>query len=149
MIPTKIRLTGRQYALRRLLMERSGEWLTAKQIFSLMNFSLISEDRYEWDGRANFTGTVGREIVADVEAINASGAFDKIVVSDRSKGYKLATKEEYERYSKSRWKSLKRSIKGLSQLDWQARLDRQTVIRFDAVPYGEDVHDCFVGEARR
>jgi hypothetical protein len=149
MIPTRIRLTGRQYALRRLFLEHCGEWITAKRIFAFMGLSLIGEERYEWDGKANFTGAVGREIVADVEAVNRSGVFYKIVVSDRSKGYKLATKEEYERYSKSRWKSLKRSIKGLSQLDWQARLDRQTVIRFDAVPYGEDVHDCFVGEARQ
>lgn len=143
------KLTGRQYALRRLLLDRSGEWLTAKQIYELMAQSLIPSYRYEWDGKKNFTGSVGRKIVEDVAAINASGIFDKIVVSDRARGYKLATKEEYRRFSRSRWISLKRSMKALAGMDRQAGMDSQGILDLGDLSDVRRFRESFVGEAKR
>jgi hypothetical protein len=149
MIAMKINLTPRQRALRRLLSAYRWEWMGARDIYEAMRSSPRAEIRYEWDGRTKFHGDVGRMIYADVTAINASGAYDKIIVSDKALGYKLATKEEYEKYSKSRWRSLKKSIGYQAGLDKQAGLDGQAIIQFPSVPDGEEVHEVFVRGAKR
>lgn len=83
----EIKLTPRHYALRRFLWNNRTEWKSSKEIFDNVQGYEKRETAY-------------KQINKDVHDINKSGKFDKIIITDRVYGYKLATKAEFEHWAK-------------------------------------------------
>lgn len=131
-------LLERHYRLRDLLEEAQNRWLTAEKIYEWLPFF------YPWDGKTNFTGSVGRLIAKDVQLINKSFVFQKIIVSHRSKGYKLGTKDECEKYISQQKKELSDRWKRLKEIASRYGLDGQMKIPFEEEPYARDHYEMFV-----
>lgn len=112
---TKIKLTERQFALRRYLWNHRTEWVSSKQIFENVR-------GYEKEN------TAYKQINEDYHAINDSGVFDKIIIPDRVKGYKLATKKEFEKYSKKAYSEAIRKIVYICNLIKTAKMDGQGIV---------------------
>jgi len=134
--------TPRAFELRRVL-EEKGDWMKSTFIYEAMKNGPFS---YTWPLGTKFVGTVGKEIQEDVRSLNYSGAFQSIIVSSKAKGYKIATKEEFDRYSANAIRSHRKSLYELSLLRKRASLDGQGMILFthSADQTGEiGFHDVF------
>lgn len=98
----------RQKALYNYLLSRSGEWTTHAE---------IARELYEHYGNAecclepkDFHNTTERlAILGDCREINLSQDFEKLIISS-SKGIKLATEEEFDRYIKSQYNATIRKL---------------------------------------
>lgn len=133
--------TKRAYALRRFLVESIGEgWISARRIYEV---SLIWEESYSHPENSSFTGTVGKQIQKDVETLNLSGEFDRIIVSKRGTGDKLATKEEFERFYRSETLSNRRSLWKLGIMKHAADRDGQGILPDPNHPYQREFHQSF------
>ena len=112
---TKIKLTKRQYDLRRYLWNHRTEWKSSKELF---------DGVYGYE-KAN---TAYKQINEDVKRINVSGIFDKKIITNRVKGYKLATKKEFEEWAKQAVIEAKKKIKYVYDVIGDAKLDGQGII---------------------
>lgn len=116
-------LTERQKNLLAVLVEQfqfdNHQYLLSREIKERM---VAYEHNYGLpvDGKDPF-----REINDDYHAINKSDKTPMIVIASRTKGYKLATKEEYLAYSKRQWKSIGNAIKRQKRIDFKASKDGQ------------------------
>lgn len=131
-----------QYCLRRLLMENS--WLTAKEIYEKMKgteYPFVQKSQ-------NFTGSVGRAIGEAVEVLNLSGEFDKMIISDRSKGYSIATESEFGAYADRTEKSLKASLWKLSVMRHFANRNGQMILPDPNHPYQREFRETFASEKK-
>lgn len=135
------KVTRRQFLLRQMMMQRGGEWMTAKEIYRMMKPTLLP---YEWDGRTEFVGTVGRAIQKDIHNLNFSPDFDKRFISSKSKGYKLADKDEFDAFYEERSKQLKTSLGELEELKHLVHRDGQGIIEDPSCPGQREFHDCYV-----
>lgn len=129
---TKIQLTKRQYALRRFLWANRTDWVSSKNIFN----NVIGYDSAR---------TAYKQINADVHAINDSGIYDKIIITDRCYGYKLATKKEFSIWSRKNYAECVRKIDYVNKLIKTARLDGQGIIP-GLEGYQRDFYEKFVDE---
>lgn len=128
---TAIKLTPRQYELRRYLEAHTDVWTSSKT---------IAENVAGYDAKDAY-----KQINQDYHAINSSGIFDKKIIPSRVKGYKLATKEEFERWAKREYASSIRKIVYVQQQVKDARLDGQEIIP-GIEGYQREFYDKFVKE---
>lgn len=133
-------LTTRQWKLYNLLKQQDG-WITQKFIYDNM-----AEDYTHWvPEEINFHDSAARlEITKDVRDINNSD-LPRIVLSSQ-KGIKIASKEEYEKWSESKWISIKGMIKRLAYKDYKAGLDGQVRIQFNEESNAKLVYDAFISQ---
>ena len=113
---TKIKkLCPRQFRLREFLDENSSEWKSSKEIANGV------------EGYDN-PSTAYKTINSDVHAINRSGTFDQIIITDRTKGYKLATKEEFGEWASKAFSEAVRKITYVHGIIKDAKMDGQGII---------------------
>lgn len=101
-------MNARQRTLYGYLLSRNGEWTTHAE---------IARDLYEHYGNAecclepkDFHNTAERSwIAADCRYLSTCNEIDKIVISS-SKGIKLATEQEFDRYIKSQYSATIRKL---------------------------------------
>ena len=128
----QIKLTPRQCALRRFLWEHRTEWVSSKQIYE----GVKGYDRQS---------TAYKQINDDYHAINDSGQYDKMIIVDRLRGYKLATKEEFKRYSRRAYSEAIRKIVYICNLIKSAKMDGQGIIP-GLEGYQREAYEKFVKE---
>ena len=123
-MPSNNDLTMRQNILLGVFLSDKKKWFKSKEIYDLMAMSMSPYAQPSSD--AKFWSEVGEDINADVDAINKKvAAQGQAVISNRAKGYKLANREEYERYSDLRYESIIRSLAALSEHDSALGYDRR------------------------
>lgn len=129
---TEKKLTPRQYELRRFLWKNRTQWVSSKEVF---------------DGVKGYDkqSTAYKQINDDVHAINGSGIFDKIIITDRGKGYKLATKAEFRDWSRRAYAECIKKIVYVCGLINGARMDGQGIIP-GLEGYQREFYDKFVEE---
>lgn len=115
-------MNTRQWLLYDLLKE-TKDYLSQQEIYNRLLFY------YEWNGKTDFHGSVGRQISADIQAINLEPTIQKIILTT-SAGHKLATAHEYKMYSLAKWRELKAEMYRLAYKDSKAKLDGQMKIIF-------------------
>lgn len=126
------RLTPRQRALRRFLWSRRTEWVSSKEIF----------DNVKGYGNA---ANAYKEINDDYHAINGSGEYDKKIIPDRARGYKLATKAEFGRWAKKAYAEAIRKIVYVCAQIKDAKMDGQGIIP-GLEGYQREFYEKFVKE---
>lgn len=126
------KLTPRQRELRRYLWNSRTEWVSSKQIFDNV-------------AGYNSKSTAYKQINEDVHAINESGEYDKIIITDRVLGYKLATKKQFEDWAKRAYAESIRKIVYVSRLIKDAKMDDQGIIP-GIEGYQREFYDKFVEE---
>jgi uncharacterized lipoprotein YehR (DUF1307 family) len=106
----------------------------------------MTEDYTHWvSEEVNFHDSAARlEITSDVRNINNSD-LPRIVLSS-TKGIKIASQEEYKKWSESKWISIKGMIKRLSYKDYKAGLDGQVRIQFNEDSQAKVVYDAFMNQ---
>lgn len=72
-----------------------------------------------------------RGLKKDIRALRESGVIQTVILSCTFKGVKIATKEEYEDYSKRVWGAIKRRAKLQALQDKKAGLDGQYRLVFN------------------
>ena len=100
----------RQRALYEYLLSRNGEWVSQAEIAR-------SDELYEYYGNGEcclepreYHNTTERVLLlADLQEIKTNPEFEKLVISS-SKGVKIATESEFDRYIKSQYKSAIRKL---------------------------------------
>ena len=132
---TTIKLTPRQYELRKFLWNNRTEWKSSKEIFA---------------GVAGYESekTAYKGINKDIRRINRSGIFDKKIITDRTKGYKLATKKEFEEWSRKAVVEAKKKIAYVYGVIGDAAKDGQGIIP-GLEGFDRQFYDCFVEEIKK
>ena len=100
----------RQRALYEYLLSRNGEWVSQAEIAR-------SDELYEHYGNGEcclepreYHNTTERVLLlADLQEIKTNPEFEKLVISS-SKGVKIATESEFDRYIKAQYKSAIRKL---------------------------------------
>lgn len=100
----------RQRALYEYLLSRNGEWVSQAEIAR-------SDELYEYYGNGEcclepreYHNTTERLLLlADLQEIKTNPEFEKLVISS-SKGVKIATESEFDRYIKAQYKSAIRKL---------------------------------------
>ena len=100
----------RQRALYEYLLSRNGEWVSQAEIAR-------SDELYEYYGNGEcclepreYHNTTERLLLlADLQEIKTNPIFEKLVISS-SKGVKIATESEFDRYIKAQYKSAIRKL---------------------------------------
>lgn len=129
---TKIKLTRRQFYLRKYLWRHRTEWVSSKEIF---------ENVPGYESKA----TAYKQINDDYHAINDSGAFDKKIIPDRVRGYKLATKKEFHHWAKKAYAEAIRKIVYVCNQIKDAKMDGQGIIP-GLEGYQREFYEKFVEE---
>ena len=132
---TKIKLTPRQYALRRFLWNHRTEWVSSKR---------IAEEVKGYE----FSSTAYKAINEDYHAINDSGVFDKKIIPDRVRGYKLATKKEFNHWAKKAYAEAIRKIVYVCNQIKDADMDGQGIIP-GIEGYQREFYEKFVEEEEK
>lgn len=137
----EIKLNTRQWKVYHLLRDNSDKWLSQFEIVKR-----LEEEYGEYKGDPNlFHDSMQRVVLTDdIRQINQSAYIQKIILSS-SLGIKIASKEEYEVYSISRWKSIKRMISRLAWKDHKAKLDGQMKLVFGE-SMARDYYETFVND---
>lgn len=158
MIELKNKPTPRIYQLHEFLMDAFNadptRYHKAKAIQEQMPLVYIWNSKLDERGnpltdsdgneiKIDFYGTVGRAINFDVQFHNNCGKFYKMIIGDRTKGYKIATKEEYLMVSAREWREIAARIKRRRYMDSMYSLDGQCKIRFEEEPNGRSIYDVF------
>lgn len=133
-------LTSRHWRLYELLKENEGKWISQLFIFNSMR------DFYKEYGvnENNFHDSFVRvRIGRDILDLNNSDMIHKLILTG-NRGVKIATKEEYERWSNLKWASIKRMIKRLAWKDHKAGRDGQMKLKFDDKSKAKDFYESFV-----
>ncbi len=89
--------------------------------------------------------TAYKQINKDVHAINDSGIFDKLIITDRAKGYKLATRAEFKAWSKRAYAECISKIVYVCGLINKAKMDGQGIVP-GLAGYQREFYDRFVAE---
>jgi len=111
---TKKGLNTRQWKLYKYLKQHKGEW---KKLDDVMSETGLYNNY--------------RLLKSDIRALKNSEVVKTVVSTNTSKGIKLATKKEYEKYSRLRWRAIVRMIKLQELQDKKAGLDGQYRIVFN------------------
>ncbi len=112
----KNELNSRQFALYNYLKKCGDEWTHAVDIARAV---------YGFNGDKFIGSNAQRKIAADIQKINDSSVIQKVIMSDRTKGVKLANKEEFVDYiQKEISASLRRLIRARRKAE-KGSLDNQ------------------------
>lgn len=114
-------LTNRQYKLYAYLKAQT-EYKNLRDI--MMETGLYGD---VVDNIHNSSGA--RALRKDIRSLKESNIIQYVILSNKN-GIKLATKEEYEEYSKRRWRAIERVIKLQKTQDKKAGLDGQVRLVF-------------------
>jgi hypothetical protein len=112
----------RQEALYAYLLQRGDAWISMKAVAfctKLYPEFKVSEDFHDTTAR--------RWMTKDIQAINESPDFEKIILSS-SNGIKLADKAEFEYFIASEYAEIFRKLKRVRMLAKKGGLDRQCTI---------------------
>ena len=120
----------RQHALYAFLVTRGNKWTSMEQTTdSIKEYPAFFTGVYH-------NSTARRLLTADIEAINSSDAYEKIIVSGAN-GIKLATETEFDRFIRAEFKEIFQKLKRVRKLMSKANRDQQ-------IDIDENVFDAFV-----
>ena len=123
------KLAPRQYALRRYLWNHRTEWTSSKDIYKAV-------PGYETEK------TAYKQINKDVKAINMSGLFYHIIITNRAKGYKIPTKKEFWDWARKAYCESMGKLQYLHALLKMAKSDGQGILPH-LESFQEEVYDRF------
>ena len=110
---------GRQAALYCLLLSRGDKWTPLREIAQKM------EGYYpDFPFRGFHNSTCRRWITKDIQAINDSPEYEKIILSG-SRGVKIATEEEFDRFIAAEYKEIFRKLMRVRRIAKKGGADRQ------------------------
>ena len=121
-------MTLSQHALMRYFTARSNEWRSTPEVIGYMTSPIIGLYPEPKDYGHLHDSHARRMLSADVQALNESDEFSGIIISGQ-RGFKLATKEEAERYLRSEVVEAARKLKRYHAMCRKAGMDGQ--IDFD------------------
>lgn len=133
-------LNPRQWALYRFLVEQGDKWNYQEDIAKALP---------DWyapiDPTADYHNTKERHLMTkDIRAINDSGIIQKIVLSNPSKGVKIATEEEWQECIKREYISVFKKLKRIRNKERKGTLNGQTRLVFKSE---RDTIEAFLHEA--
>lgn len=129
----KNQLNTRQWELYNYLKRRGNLWTHAID---------IAYDIYGYNGDKFIGSNAQRKIAYDVQKINDSSIIQKIIMSDRTKGLKIANKEEFDRYiQKEISAAVRRLMRAKNKAEKGAR-DNQCKIKLSK--YERDYIEAFI-----
>lgn len=148
----KIALTDREKRLYAVLLELSekepGQWHPGFEIYQIMQ----SDGRGWYEpflDEADFFAKAGKYISNEIQRINASGEYDRKVVSNRCRGYLIPTKGQFDDWAKRRGMELRGAIARFYSQCRSAGADGQTYLNFSE-PGSIEIHDCYAqGRAKQ
>lgn len=109
------KLTKRQYDLRRYLWNNRTEWKSSKDVCKAVESYENEETAY-------------KQINADVKIINDSGIYHHMIITDRTKGYKLPTKAEFWDWAQKAYAEALKKIAYVNRRIKEAKMDGQGII---------------------
>lgn len=110
--------TARREALYRFLLSRGDKWTSMEQTTDSIRL-------YPAYFKTTYHNSVARRMLtADIEAINNSDQFDKIIVSG-NRGIKLATEPEFERFLSAEFREVFKKLKRLRRIARKGSRDQQ------------------------
>ena len=113
--------TMRQENLYRFLLSRGNKWTSMEQ-----TTDSISE--YPAFFKSNYHNSQARRLLTrDIEAINSSDDFEKIIISG-NRGIKLADETEFERFIRSETAEIFRKLKRVRKLIKKGSKDQQVTL---------------------
>ena len=108
----------RQQALYEYLLRRGDKWTSMEQTTdSISLYPAFFTTVYH-------NSTTRRLLTADIEAINGSSAYEKIILSSR-KGIKLATQREFESFIVSEYREIFKKLTRVRIMAKKGKLDQQ------------------------
>ncbi|HEY8402531.1 MAG TPA: hypothetical protein VIK89_14785, partial [Cytophagaceae bacterium] len=117
-------LTTRQYNLYKYLKEQDD--------FKHLSEIVVETDLYGDLPESNINNSNAiRQLKKDIQALKKSGIIQTVILSCTFKGVKIASKEEYEDYSKRVWGAINRRAKLQALQDKKAGLDGQMRLVFN------------------
>ena len=109
---------ARQEALYSFLLSRGDHWTSMEQ-----TTDSISEYPTYYRGTYH-NSTTRRLLTRDIEAVNSSDQFEKIIVSG-SQGIKLANEEDFEHFVKAEFGEIFRKLRRVRQIAQKGSRDQQ------------------------
>lgn len=122
----------RQEALYRFLLSRGDHWSTMDMATSFV------KEYPSYFGSSYHNSTARRLLTSDIEDINCSGDYDKIIVSG-SRGIKLATEEEFSKFVGSELKEIFSKLARIRKIVKKGSRNMQIDIE-------GQITDAFIGE---
>lgn len=117
----------RKEFLYRLLLENGDQWITQEDIYCEM------DGEYPDFYFGTFHDSTARHMITDdIRAINEDPAFEKMIIHG-SRGVKIATKEEADRFIKAQTVAVFKKLKRVRTLAQKANLDGQYQLFDDKV----------------
>lgn len=108
----------RRQTLYRFLLSRGDKWTSMEQTTDSIRL-------YPAYFKTTYHNSVARRMLtADIEAINNSDHFDKIIVSG-NRGIKLATEPEFERFLSAEFREVFKKLKRLRRIARKGSRDQQ------------------------
>ena len=110
--------SARQEALYNFLLSRGDNWTSLRQVTDSINLypTFFTGSYHNSGARRLCTG--------DIEAINTSKRYDKIIVSG-ARGVKIANKKDLDRFLSAEWKEVNRKITRIRNLAKKGTADQQ------------------------
>lgn len=132
-------MTERQIALYEYLLEKGDTYTSQAE---------IARDLYEYYGNGecclepkDYHNTNERlRILMDIREINAGADFEKLIISN-SKGVKIATEEEFERYIKNLYNSVFKKLKRVRIMEKKGNANGQIDFNGDTVEAFLDIFE--------
>jgi len=122
----------RQKELYQFLLDRGDKWTSMEQTTdSIQLYPAYFTNRYH-------NSAARRLLTSDIKMINASDAYDKIIISG-SRGIKLANEAEFEHFIRCEYAEVFRKLRQVRKIAKKAALNRQQDIE------GE-VKEVFLGD---
>lgn len=114
------KLNSRQWKLYRFLKENSG-WHSAKE---------LAVELYDFSG-SKFLGSGAQRLISyDIQVINENETIQKVILSDRNKGIKIASKKEFSAFICKQYDALWKRKKRLDKIARKGLKDKQMRIVF-------------------
>lgn len=131
-------LNSRQWALYNFLKEQGDKWTFQEDIaYALQEWYLPVTS-------GDFHNTRERYLMTkDIRAINESSVIQKIIISNPSRGIKLATEAEWESSIKREYVSVFKKLKRIRQKERKGKMNGQTRFVFKTE---RDVIEAFLHE---
>lgn len=119
-LDSEVLAAERQAALYAYLLSRGDKWTP------MMDAAADLLEYPDWSNPAtSFHNTTARRwMTKDIEAINSSDRFEKIIISG-SRGIKLATEEEFSRFIEAEYKEIFRKLSRVRRIGKKGNLDQQ------------------------
>lgn len=116
----------RQEALYKFLQRRGDKWARMEQVTGCVHLYPAFVGGNYHDSHAR------RLLTRDIEAINSNSRYRKIIISG-SRGIKLATSSEFERFCRAELKEIFRKLKRVRRIISKGNHDQQTTLEGEIV----------------